>query len=226
MEVHQSLANYREGRQGRAQTNNLRRWGNVIEGPAALRHKRHTVDLLHQRAIHPIDDTPALIGGSAAHDPAPPRATIRHSCRPKPRKSSPTRLFCSTGRFILCSRPSSPSRAKGRRTFSSRPRTSRPARSSSIASTPPTRSMTSRSRCGRSSGNNRDTPVGWVKRTKSHYARFTVARPAICGSGLPHSVQTGLPPTGYAHAGHNPRVMRRLRRSANGAAKNSQRIAV
>jgi len=53
-----------------------------------------------------------------------------------------------------------------------------------------------------------------------------VRRHAAFNTGPPHSVQTGDVPTGYAHAGHKPRLIRRLRRSANGATKNSQRIAV
>jgi hypothetical protein len=32
-------------------------------------------------------------------------------------------------------------------------------------------------------------------------------------NGLPHSVQTSLSPTGYAHAGHSPRLMRHRLRS-------------
>jgi hypothetical protein len=44
-------------------------------------------------------------------------------------------------------------------------------------------------------------------------------------TGLPHSVQNGLEPTGYAHAAHRPRRRRKRRRKANGAAKSSQQIA-
>jgi hypothetical protein len=45
------------------------------------------------------------------------------------------------------------------------------------------------------------------------------------GSWLPHSVHTAESPTGYAQAGHRPRLMRLRPRSANGAAKSSHRIA-
>ena len=41
----------------------------------------------------------------------------------------------------------------------------------------------------------------------------------------PHSVQRSLAPTGYAHAGHRPRLIRRQRRNLNGAANSSHRIA-
>ena len=43
-------------------------------------------------------------------------------------------------------------------------------------------------------------------------------------TGMPHSVQRLLAPTGYAHAGHRPRLMRRQRRSAPGSASSSHRI--
>lgn len=40
-------------------------------------------------------------------------------------------------------------------------------------------------------------------------------------SAQPHSVHVGLVPTGYAHFGHRPRLIRERRRSANGAANSS-----
>jgi len=44
------------------------------------------------------------------------------------------------------------------------------------------------------------------------------------GIAAPHSVQTVLVPTGYAHFAHWPRLRRSMRRVANGAVESSPRI--
>ncbi|MCI0365750.1 MAG: hypothetical protein L0219_17975 [Phycisphaerales bacterium] len=70
-----------------------------------------------------------------------------------------------------------------------------------------------------------DNRAGENQKAKLDQAPLHGGATPFVGSGLPHSVQASLAPIGYAHAGHNPRLMRLRRRTKPGAAKSSQRIA-